>query len=177
MKHLYGDRLTNDVSIESKLIIVLHYTLVPGAPALALVSTTVDSVTVSWSVPTGTVVENFDLQWNVEREQQPETTFTEMVGGSIHRYAISGLSGLQNATIEFVATSINKAGRESSTPLIFHSDILRDFDDSATPPPDGPADTNLGIIIGGAVGISLVSLVAGIFVSLITTHLLKKRKT
>ena len=130
-------------------------------------------MTVSWSVPTGTVVENFDLQWNVmEREQQPQTTSTDRVASYIHRYTISGLSGLQNATIEFVVISINKAGRNSSVPLTFHSNILRDFDDSA---PD--ADTNLGIIIGGAIGIFLVSLVAGIVVSLIATRQFKKRKT
>ena len=142
-------------------------TLAPGAPALALVSTTVDSVTVSWSVPTGTVVDNFDLQWNVEREQQPETTFTEMVGGSIHRYTISGLSGLQNATVKIIVTAINGAGTNTSTPLTLHSDILRNMDSEGGDTDGADTSISFGALIGGAVGIFLVSIAAGILIAFV----------
>ena len=129
---------------------------------MSLISTSTDSVTVSWSVPTGTVVETFDLHWSVEGDQQPLTTSTDTVDNSTNNYIISGLSELENATVMIVVISTNKAGRNSSVPLIFHSDILRD---SATQQPTvGSSDTNLRVIIGGAVGIFFASIVLGIFI-------------
>ena len=78
-----------------------------------------------------------------------------------------------------VVISTNKAGRNSSVPLIFHSDILRD---SATQQPTvSSTDTNLGAIIGGAVGIFFASLVLGIFIFFIgyriTSQCQKKQKS
>ena len=139
-------------------------TSVPGAPALALVSTTVDSVTVSWSVPTGTVVENFDLQWNAEREQQLKSTSTDRVASYIHRYTISGLSSLENATVKIIVTAINGAGTNTSTPLTLHSDILRNMDSEG----DGAGTSiSFGALIGGAVGIFLISIAAGVLTTFV----------
>ena len=132
-------------------------------------------MTVSWSVPTGTVAETFDLHWSVEGDQQPLTTSTDTV--DTNQYIISGLSELENVTVKIVVISTNKAGRNSSVPLTFHSDILRD---SATQQP-GSTDTNLGAIIGGAVGIFFASLVLGIFIFFIgyriTGQCQKKQKS
>ena len=103
-------------------------------------------------------METFDLHWSVEGDQQPLTTSTDTVDNSTNNYIISGLSEFENATVMVIST--NKAGRNSSVPLTFHSDILRD---SATQQPDS-TDTHLGAIIGGAVGIFFASLVLGIFI-------------
>ena len=131
----------------------------------------------SWSVPTGTVVETFDLHWSVEGDQQPLTTSTDTV--DTNQYIISGLSELENATVKIVVISTNKAGRNSSVPLTFHSDILRA---SATQLPTvGSSDINLRVIIGGAVGIFFASLVLGIFIFFIgyriTRQCQKKQKS
>ena len=122
-------------------------------------------------------METFDLHWSVEEDQQPLTTSTDTV--DTNQYIISGLSELENATVMIVVISTNKAGRNSSVPLTFHSDILRD---SATQQPTvGSSDTNLGVIIGGAVGIFFASLVLGIFIFFIgyriTRQCQKKQKS
>ena len=82
---------------------------------MSLISTSTDSVTVSWSVPTGTVAGTFDLHWSVEGDQQPLTTSTDTV--DTNQYIISGLSELENATVRIVVTTVNGAGRNSSMPL------------------------------------------------------------
>ena len=141
------------------LLIVNIIGLVPGAPHLSLISTSTDSVTVSWSVPTGTVVETFDLHWAVEGDQQLLTTSTDTV--DTNQYIISGLSELENATVRIVVTTVNGAGRNSSTPLTFNSNILQNMD-----PEEDNTDTTgstipLGALIGGAVGIFLASYDCG----------------
>ena len=136
-------------------------------------STTGDSVTVSWSVRSGTVVENFDLRWKVEDKQQPTTTSTDTVGSFTNHYTITGLSGFENATIALVVTSVNRAGRNSSAALTFSSNVLAD---SATPPPGGSNDTNLGAIIGGAAGILIASFLVGILFTLGTIQTTRQCK-
>ena len=131
-------------------------------------------MTVSWSVRSGTVVENFDLRWKVEDKQQPTTTSTDTVGSFTNHYTITGLSGFENA---LVVTSVNRAGRNSSAALTFSSNILAD---SATSPPGGSNDTNLGEIIGGAAGILIASFLVGILFTLgtiQTTRQCKKQRT
>ena len=66
---------------------------VPGAPELTLVSTSRDSVSVGWELPTGTVVEEIELQWRVREIGQlsQSTTHTDSINPPTNQYTISGL--------------------------------------------------------------------------------------
>ena len=119
-------------------------------------------------------MKTFDLHWSVEGDQQPLTTSTDTVNNSTNNYIISGLSELENATVRIVVTTVNGAGRNSSTPLTFNSNILQNMD-----PEEGNTDTTgstipLGALIGGAVGIFLASIGAGILISYFCAQVLPK---
>ena len=147
---------------------------------MSLVSTSADSVTVSWRVPEGTVVERYEIQWRVrdEESQSMSSTHTEeSLSSSTDQYTISGLQQTANGTIEVLVTAVNGAGISSSIPLTLHSNALQRNDvpseesgdlpseeDSAEPDSDALSSN---VVIGGAVGIFFVSLVIGVLVAVV----------
>ena len=161
----------------------------PGAPELSLVSTSADSVTVSWRVPEGTVVERYEIQWRVrdEESQSMSSTHTDdSLSSSTEQYTISGLQQITNGTIEILVTAVNGAGISSSIPLTLHSNALQRNDvpseengdlpseeDSAEPDSDALSSN---VIIGGAVGIFFVSLVIGVLVAVVVLKVTRSRK-
>lgn len=154
----------------------------PGAPEVTLISTTSDTVTFSWTVPSGTEVESYELMWNIDGLQQ--TTDTDSVSGRARgsrsipvrksisptpnimactceqstpdtSYTITGLDMYDNASIEITVTTVNAGGRNESTPLIIHSDSLQSKAE------DENTATNVGGIIGGVLGSFVIGLVIG----------------
>ena len=154
----------------------------PGAPEVTLISTTSNTVTFSWTVPSGTEVESYELMWNIDGLQQ--TTHTDSLSGTtrgsrsipVHKsispspyimtctceqstpdtsYTITGLDMYDNASIEIIVTVVNAGGRNESTPLIIHSDSLQGKAE------DDNTATNIGGIIGGVLGSFIVGLVIG----------------
>ena len=156
------------------IMLMTNICLVPGSPQLSLISISTDSVTVSWTVPTGTVVEYFDLQWSVEEDQRPITTSTDRV--ATNRYTVSGLRHSDNAKIYIVVTASNGAGRNSSTPLTIHSSILQSQGPEGGSTNNNASTIHLGALIGGAVAIFLVSIAAGTFISFVVHKCSQKYK-
>ena len=167
--------------------------IVPGAPELTLVSTSRDSVSVGWELPTGTVVEEIELQWRVREIGQLSqgTTHTDSLNPPTNQYTISGLEGLVNGTVEVVVTAINGAGRNTSSTLTIHSNALRNDGPTTTEGPTRNTDSvsdseeddntdsvsvNLGAIIGGAVGIFLASVAAGVLIAFAVLTISRNRQ-
>ena len=133
----------------------------PGAPELTLSSITDDSLTISWTVPSGTVVERYELIWSVEGSQQP-IVIRDTVSSSTHTYTIPRLGVYENATIAIRVTAVNAVGSNSSSLLTVHSDIVQ----------SGPRDEesiNIAAIIGGAVGIFHFGIGLGIASAIVIT--------
>lgn len=157
----------------------------PGAPEVTLISTTSDTVTFSWTVPSGTEVESYELMWNIDGLQQ--TTHTKSASGTargsrsipVHKsispspnimactceqftpdtsYTIMGLDMYDNASIEITVTAVNAGGRNEGTPLIVHSDTLQNKAE------DENTSTNVGGIIGGIIGGVLGSFIIGLVI-------------
>ena len=120
-------------------------------------------MTISWTVPSGTVVDRYKLMWKIDEVQQ--TVPSETLPGTANRYVFPGLDVYKNATIEITA------GENRNQPLIFHSDILQNSSEIACT----ATNTNIGAIIGGAVGIFFVGLVIGIVTVTIFKHIQKVR--
>ena len=157
-------------------------------------STSRDSVSVGWELPTGTVVEDVELQWRVREIGQlsQSTTHTDSINPPTNQYTISGLEGLVNGTVEVVVTAINGVGRNTSSTLTIHSNALRNDGPTTTEGPtrntdstdseeDDSANTdsvsvNLGAIIGGAVGIFLVSVAAGVLIAFAVLTISRNRQ-
>ena len=83
---------------------------VPGQPTVSLVSTTATTISLSWSVPSGSVVTEYVLEWHrntsggCSDEDQDGDTITD---GSTN-YTISGLEEDSRYTI--TVTASNTAG-------------------------------------------------------------------
>ena len=84
--------------------------LSPGQPSVMMSSTTATTISLSWSVPSGSVVDSYEVMW--EREGiRCSTTITD---GSTS-YNITGLEAEANYTITVEAS--NKAGSAVSDPI------------------------------------------------------------
>ena len=135
--------------------------LAPGAPELILRFASGDSVTVSWSVPSGTVVELYELMWVIEGPPQP-VEIRNIVSSSTHRYSVPVLGLFENVTVTITVTSVTAVGSNSSLPLAVHSDIIQ----------SGPREST-GAFIGGLVGIFFVGLMMGMVTVIIVSRLMR----
>ena len=128
---------------------------VPGAPELTLTSATADSVSFSWTVPSGTVVKKYELTWTANSPQG--TTHTESVLDTAERsYTITGLNAYHNTSIGIAVTSFNEVGSSTSPLLLVHSDFLQSGSVMET------KDISIGVLLGGSLGSFLIGLVVGI---------------
>ena len=80
----------------------------PGQPSVTVSSTTATTISLSWSVPSGSVVDSYEVVW----ETDSSATITD---GSITSYTITGLEEETNYTITVTAT--NAAGSAASEPV------------------------------------------------------------
>ena len=164
----YHIQMVIDVEEEklSTLIFFSPNIPVPGAPELTLTSATSDSVSFSWAVPGGTVVESYDMMWNIEG---PQRTTRDTASSTIESYTVGGLDVYDNTTIGITVTSVNVAGTNTSGALTVHSDFLQ----------CGPEESknevfNVGVIIGGAVGVFLIGIVTGTVIIIVVFKLTRK---
>ena len=104
----------------------IHAVIVPGQPSVSVTSITATSVSLSWSVPSDSVVTSYEVMW-----RETDSGATEMTSGSLTdtSYTIEQLDSTTTYTITVTAT--NQAGNTSSLPIIISTGIyiysLRDF--------------------------------------------------
>ena len=79
----------------------------PGQPSVTVSSTTATTISLSWSVPSGSIVDSYEVIW----ETDGSATITD---GSTS-YTITGLEEETNYTITVTAT--NAAGSAASDPV------------------------------------------------------------
>ena len=130
---------------------------VPGAPELTLSSATGDSLTVSWTVPSGTVVERYELLWSIEGSQQP-IVVRDSVSSSTHSYTVPRLGVYENVTVTITVTAVNAVGSNGSSPLTVHSDIIQ----------SGPTESKNGVTVVEAIIGGLVIFFVGVAISAVT---------
>ena len=91
------------------------YVIVPGPPVASLASATATTISISWSIPSGSVVDSYDVTWQRDTlvgcsdEDQGTTTIS---GGSTG-YVIIGLEGDSSYIITLRA--FNAAGSSEDT--------------------------------------------------------------
>ena len=98
------------VMLSVYIYIVLVIFIVPGQPSIMVPSTTSTSISLSWSVPSGSVVTSYEVMWqrdtSVGCSDEDEGSIT-ITGGSTS-YEIMGLAGVSSYTIS--VTAVNAAG-------------------------------------------------------------------
>ena len=89
----------------------------PGQPSVTVSSTTATTISLSWSVPSGSVVDSYEVVWERDTsgecpdEDEGSATITD---GSTS-YTITGLEEASSYTITVTAT--NAAGSAASDPV------------------------------------------------------------
>ena len=144
-------------------------------------------------------MESYEIQWRVRegKSLSMTTTITDnSLSSSTEQYTISGLQQITNGTIEILVTAVNGAGISSSIPLTLHSNALQRNDVPSEENGDLPSEenddlpseedgaesdsnalsSNVGVIIGGALGIFFVSLVIGVLVAVVVLKVTRSRK-
>ena len=88
-----------------------HSAAVPGEPSVSSDSTTATSLSLSWSVPSGSVVDEYLIQWVRDTSgtcPDEDTDSTTISGGSATSHTIPGLE--EDSTYTITVTASNTAG-------------------------------------------------------------------
>ena len=80
----------------------------PDQPSVTVSSTAATTISLSWSVPSGSVVDSYEVVWETDSS-------ATIADGSITSYTITGLEEETNYTITVTAT--NAAGSAASEPV------------------------------------------------------------
>ena len=91
----------------------LFLCLVPGQPSITTVNPSTSSISLSWSVPSGSVVTSYIVIWT--SEECPGGVLGGSDTGSYTSHNITGLRGGTTYTITVAAT--NSAGTSSSNSM------------------------------------------------------------
>ena len=90
--------------------------LVPGAPELRLSSATEDTISFSWTVSAGSVVDRYEVIWEID--DRPFVMFRDTVlPTSFNTYTVTGLMDYGNITLSIFVTAYNAAGSRTSPRL------------------------------------------------------------
>ena len=117
-KHFFSEEVKNPNSITlSELLSTWSIWMstfsshpVPGQPSVTVISSTAITISLSWSVPSGSVVESYEVKW----ERNDSNNSTTITDGSTS-YNITGLEAEGNYTITVAAS--NGAGIAVSDPV------------------------------------------------------------
>ena len=136
-------------------------------------------MSLSWTLPSGSVVETYKLEWKILDEHQPIIPLSETLSSSTDKYTITGLREYDNVTVKVTVAAVNDAGSNTSVSLTLHSAVLHG--DSTNCEDDETCSSSastvaIGVIIGGAVGIFLGGLILGCVIGRVTRNCRKKCK-
>ena len=92
-------------------------TAVPGQPSVTVSSTTATTISLSWSVPSGSVVDSYEVMWERDTSEEcpDEDEGSATITGGSTSYTITGLEEDSSYTITVTAT--NAAGSAVSDPV------------------------------------------------------------
>ena len=96
----------------------VHAVIVPGQPSVSVTSITATSISLSWSVPSDSVVTSYEVMW-----RETDSGATEMTSGSLTdtSYTIEQLDSTTIYTI--TVTASNTGGDTFSLPVIISTGI------------------------------------------------------
>ena len=121
-KHFFSEEVKkpNNITLSELLILVVSTWSIgistfssdpaPSQPSVTVISSTATTISLSWSVPSGSVVESYEVKW----ERNDSNNSTTITDGSTS-YTIRGLEAEANYTI--TARASNGAGSAVSDPV------------------------------------------------------------
>ena len=171
---------------------VSHYTCdlslipAPGVPELRLYSATSDSISFSWSMSPGSVVDSYEVKW--DRDHNQFASFRDLLSSKSNNYTVTGLKDYGNATFSISVTAHNAVGSATSPSMnvaanfaAVNSDDPTDpgtsstSDDPTDPGTSSTSDDNIPLIVGVVVG-CVVILAMFVFIALLVYCYMSKSK-
>ena len=149
---------------------------VPGAPELRIYSATSDTASFSWSVPSGSVVDSYEVNW--DRDHDRFSSFNEELPASANNYTITGLEGYGNATFSVSMTAYNSAGSKTSSRMNFAANFATGTPKSMDPTSSsdsGSGDDITIAIVGTVVAGCVILAIAMVVVALLIYHYKKSQ--
>ena len=129
-------------------------------PILRLYSVTSDAVSISWTVPAGSVVDSYDVQWQVHFETR-STFHVTLSPTSFNNYTVTGLESYSNnVTLSIAVIAYNAAGNETSPSV----NVAVGFVNQES------SKGNNAAIVGAVVGGCVVLAIAVVTVVLLIYH-------
>ena len=132
---------------------------------LRLYSVTSDAVSISWTVPAGSVVNSYDVQWKTDSETL-STFHVTLSPTSFNNYTVTGLESYSSdVTITISVTAHNAAGCITSPSVNVAGGLLvgqnREREKS-----DEQFDTDAiaGAIVGGCVAITIAIVMVALLI-------------
>ena len=140
----------------------------PGAPELQLYSATSDTLSFSWTLTPGSLVDRYEVNWS--RNHTQFASFHDIVSSSASNYTVSGLSDYGNATIIITVTAFNAFGNATSTSMNIAASVATSQvnelevaqDDSSSS--DNNDDLIIGIIIAALVILAITAIIITILI-------------
>ena len=146
---------------------------VPGEPELRLYSATPDSISFSWTLPPGSLVDGYEVKW--DRNHTQFATFREPLSSKAQNYTVTGLRDYDNATFTITVTAFNAVGIATSANMNIAANFASGTADmpTVTGSSERPVATEssqssdneinealiAGIVVGGAVILAIAVVV------------------
>ena len=123
----YSHLLCSLVLVLREISVIMHIHVVPGQPTVNTVSTSFTSISLSWSVPSGSVVTSYEVVWQRDTSLgcSADDEGSAAITDSSTSYDIVGLEEGQTYTITVTATNtagMSRARNTVSTTLIGECD-------------------------------------------------------
>ena len=150
---------------------------VPGEPELRLYLATPDSISFSWTLAPGSLVDGYEVKW--DRNHTQFATFREPLPPKAQNYTITGLRDYDAATFTITVTAFNSVGSATSPNM----SIAANFASGTTERPmatgssqSSDDETNEALIAGIVVGGVVILAIAVVVVLVVYCYKLKSDK-
>ena len=141
----------------------LSLTPAPGVPELRLFYATSDSVSFSWTMPPGSLVDSFEVKWN--RNHTQFTSFRDLLSSRSNNYTVTGLKDYGNATFSITVTAHNAVGSTTSSSMNVAANFAAENSNDRPGDPETSSTSDdtvliVGVVVGGVVILAIVAVIA-----------------
>ena len=124
-----------------------------------------DSLSFSWSVPSGSVVDSYDVWWQFQHTTLVTFKVT-LAPTRFNNHTIIGLRDYGDATLSISVTAFNAVGNRSSAVLTVATDSVDDSEAET----QASCGTDDAVIIGAVVGGCVIIAIAAVVVAILIYH-------
>jgi hypothetical protein len=127
-------------------------------PELQLDSFQPDSVTFSWSLPPGSVLDYFTANWTIQNNSKT-AQLSDILPSTSNSYTLTGLKDYSNANYTITVTAFNGVGNSTSSRMKIRSNIDTACGVSGSVTSDSEV-VDKALIAGVVVGVVVVLVIA-----------------